>query len=218
MVEGFVDELAESAGKDPVEYRRALLAASPRARAVLDLAAGKANWGAPMPARSGRGVSLLFGFGSYVAQVAEVTVADDGKVRVNRVVCAVDCGQVAIRHVKAQIEGARSSAERSALWRDHHRETCRVQPANFDTFRSTHPDGRRRSKYISSPAMRRRAALASRDVRRGSCRGQRHFRGGRGSLAAPAHPASRRAPGAHVTDKGALTRSPADIKKISKES
>ena len=134
-VEGFVDELAESAGRDPVEYRRALLAASPRARAVLDLAAGKANWGAPMPARSGRGVSLLFGFGSYVAQVAEVTVADDGKVRVNRVVCAVDCGQVVNPDtVKAQIEGGTIFGLSAALFGEITIEKGRVEQANFDTY------------------------------------------------------------------------------------
>src|SRR5712692_11045154 len=68
MVEGFVDELAATAKKDPVEYRRALFAKAPRARAVLDLAADKAGWRRALPTGSGRGVSVIFGFGSYVAR------------------------------------------------------------------------------------------------------------------------------------------------------
>ena len=94
MVEGFIDELATTAGQDPVAYRQALLGKEPRAAAVLALAAEKAGWGQPMPAGSGRGVAVILGFGSYVAQVAEVAVDRDGRVRVQRVVCAVDCGTV----------------------------------------------------------------------------------------------------------------------------
>ncbi len=82
-----------AAKQDPVAYRRALLSKSPRARAVLDLAAQAAGWGQPLPAGRGRGVSLLYsGWGSYLAQVAEVAVSESGEVRVHRIVCAVDCG------------------------------------------------------------------------------------------------------------------------------
>ena len=86
--------MAAAAKQDPVEYRGALLGKSPRAKAVLDLAAAKAGWGQPLPKGSGRGVSLQFVFGSYLAQVAEVEVAKDGSVRVRRVICAMDCGTV----------------------------------------------------------------------------------------------------------------------------
>ena len=94
VVESFIDELAAAAKQDPVAYRKALLGHNPRALAVLTLAAEKAGWGRPLPARRGRGVSVQFAFGSYLAQVAEVEVAADGSVKVHRIVCAVDCGMV----------------------------------------------------------------------------------------------------------------------------
>ena len=94
VTESFMDELAAAAKQDAIVYRRALLDKSPRAKAVLDLAAEKADWGKPLPQRVGRGVSLQFVFGTYMAQVAEVEVSKAGAVRVRRVVCAVDCGTV----------------------------------------------------------------------------------------------------------------------------
>src|ERR1700680_1184345 len=94
VTESFMDELAAAAKQDAVAYRRALLDKAPRAKAVLELAAEKAGWGQPLPARVGRGVSVQFAFATYLAHVAEVEVAKDGAVRVRRVVCAVDCGTV----------------------------------------------------------------------------------------------------------------------------
>src|SRR5262249_31366173 len=92
VTESFIDEMAAAAKQDAVGYRRSLLDKSPRAKAVLDLAAAKAGWGEALPKGRGRGVSLQFVFGSYLAQVAEVEVAKEGTVRVRRVVCAIDCG------------------------------------------------------------------------------------------------------------------------------
>src|SRR5262249_19139914 len=80
VVESFMDELAAAARQDAVAYRLALLDKAPRAKAVLALAAEKAGWGQPLPERTGRGVSLQFVFGTYMAQVAEVEVAKDGSV------------------------------------------------------------------------------------------------------------------------------------------
>jgi isoquinoline 1-oxidoreductase beta subunit len=135
MVEGFIDELAATAGKDPVAYRRALLAKAPRARAVLDLAAEKAGWGQPMPAGSGRGVSVIFGFGSYLAQVAEVTVGNDGRVRVTRVVCAVDCGSIVNPDTaKAQMEGGIIFGITAALYGDITIKAGRIEQSNFDNY------------------------------------------------------------------------------------
>jgi isoquinoline 1-oxidoreductase subunit beta len=104
--EVFLDELAHAAGKDPVVFRREMLK-DPRHLGVLNLAAEKAGWGKALAAGQGRGVALHKSFGTYVAQVAEVSVAPNGKVKVDRVVCAVDCG-VAVNPdvIKAQMEGA----------------------------------------------------------------------------------------------------------------
>jgi isoquinoline 1-oxidoreductase subunit beta len=107
VTESFIDELAAAAKQDPVAYRRALLDKSPRAKAVLDLAAEKAGWGQLLPRGVGRGVSVQFTFATYMAQIAEVEVPKDGAVRVRRVVCAVDCGTVVNPDtVQAQIQSS----------------------------------------------------------------------------------------------------------------
>ena len=93
VVESFIDELAHAAKQDPVAYRRALLKKSPRMLAVLNMAAEKSGWGQPLKPvagrKVGRGVSAQFAFGSYMAQVADVSVGTDGEVRVHRVVCEI---------------------------------------------------------------------------------------------------------------------------------
>lgn len=104
--EHFFDVAAKKLGKDPVAYRRELLAAHPRLLGVLNLAAEKAGWDTPLPAGKFRGIAVHNSFSSYVAEVAEVSVRDDGTFHVDRVVCAVDCGIVINPDiVRAQMEG-----------------------------------------------------------------------------------------------------------------
>jgi isoquinoline 1-oxidoreductase subunit beta len=135
VVESFIDELAAAAKRDPVAYRRALLDNEPRARAVLDLAAEKAGWGKPLQKGAGRGVSLQHVFGSYMAQVAEVEVANDGSVRVKRVVCAVDCGSVVNPNtIEAQVQGAVIFGISAALHGEITLRNGRVEQGNFDDY------------------------------------------------------------------------------------
>lgn len=137
--EVFVDELAVAAERDPYLFRRGLLAGQPRLKAVLELAAIKADWGKPLAEkeglRRGRGIAVHESFHSYVAEVAEVSVRSDGSFSVDRVVCAVDCG-IAVNpdQVRAQMEGgigfALSAARHSAItlkegW---------VEQSNFDNY------------------------------------------------------------------------------------
>ncbi len=98
-IECFMDELARKAGKDPIEFRRAMLGKSPRLLAALDLVADKSNWGQPLPARAGRGVSVQPSFGSFIATVVEAQVDAHGEVRLRRVTSAVDTG-IAVVTVK----------------------------------------------------------------------------------------------------------------------
>jgi isoquinoline 1-oxidoreductase beta subunit len=140
VVESFIDELAYASKTDPVAFRRALLQKSPRTLAVLNLAAEKAGWGKPLKPiagrKLGRGVSTQFAFGSYMAQVAEVSVGADGDVRVHRVVCAVDCGQnVNPDTIVAQMEGGIVFGASAALWDEVTVEKGRVQQSNFSDYR-----------------------------------------------------------------------------------
>jgi isoquinoline 1-oxidoreductase beta subunit len=135
VTESFMDELAAAAKQDAVAYRRALLEQSPRAKAVLELAAEKAGWGQPLPQRVGRGVSLQFVFGTYMAQVAEVEVAKDSTVRVRRVVCAVDCGiSVNPDTIRAQIQSGIIFGITAALHGEITLKNGRVEQTNFDSY------------------------------------------------------------------------------------
>jgi isoquinoline 1-oxidoreductase beta subunit len=137
VIESFIDELAAAAKQDPVEYRRSLLGKSPRARAVLDVAAQAAGWGHAAPAGRARGVALLYsGWHTYLAQVAEVSVSESGEVRVHRIVCAVDCGTVVNPDtVKAQIEGGVIFGVGGALYGEVTLKNGRVEQSNFHDVR-----------------------------------------------------------------------------------
>src|ERR1019366_7413712 len=134
FAESFLDELAAAGGKDPVEVRRRLLGGAPRLRAVLDLAAEKANWGKRLPPGRFHGIALGNNVGSFNAQVAEISV-NQGKVRVHRVVCAFDCGQVVNPSVlEQQITGGIGFGLAAALKGAITIDRGRVQQANFNTY------------------------------------------------------------------------------------
>ena len=135
VVESFIDELAAAAKQDPVAYRKELLVHNPRALGVLNLAAEKAGWGRPLPARVGRGVSVQYAFGSYLSQVAEVEVAADGSIRVHRIVCAVDCGlAVNPDTIAAQMEGGSIFGLTAVLHGAITLKGRRVEQSNFHDY------------------------------------------------------------------------------------
>jgi len=135
--ETFLDELARAAGRDPLELRRELLKDHPRHRGALELAATKAGWGTPLPKGRARGIAVQESFGSFVAQVAEVSLRPDGMPKVERVVCAVDCG-VAVNPdvIRAQMEGGIGFGLGAALWSEITLDKGRVVQSNFHDYRT----------------------------------------------------------------------------------
>ena len=134
FTESFIDELAAAAGKDPVAFRRSLLKKSPRPLAALELAAEKAGWGKPLPAGRARGVAVVNNVGSFNAQVAEISI-ERGKLKVHRVVCAVDCGQVVnpailTQQIQSGIVYGLSAAVKDAITI----QNGRVQQQNFNQY------------------------------------------------------------------------------------
>jgi isoquinoline 1-oxidoreductase beta subunit len=135
-IECFMDELARKAGKDPIEFRRAMLGKSPRLLAALDLVADKSNWGQPLPARAGRGVSVQPSFGSFIATVVEAQVDAHGEVRLRRVTSAVDTG-IAVNPdtIVAQLQGGLIFGLTAALYGEVTVKNGRVEQSNFNDYR-----------------------------------------------------------------------------------
>ncbi len=135
VVESFLDEVAHAAGKDPFEFRRTLLADKPRHRGVLELVAEKAGWGKPLQAGHGRGIAVHESFGSFIAQVAEVSVSSEGKVRIHRVVCVIDCGRIVNPDtIAAQMESGIVFGLSAALYGAITLKNGRVEQSNFDDY------------------------------------------------------------------------------------
>jgi isoquinoline 1-oxidoreductase beta subunit len=137
VVESFMDELAQAAGKDPVEFRMHLLSNNMRARRVLQTVAEKGDWGKPVPKGKGRGIAQHACFGSYVAQVAEVSVNEkDGTVKVDRIIAAVDCGPVVNPDpLIAQIEGSVMMGLSTTFKEKIEFANGGVKSANFDDYK-----------------------------------------------------------------------------------
>jgi len=136
IAECFVDEMAKAAGKDPVEFRRTLLAKEPRPLGVVNLAAEKAGWGKPLPAGRYRGIAMVESFGSFVAEVAEISLdRKGGTVQVHKVVAAVDCGRhVNPETIRAQIEGGIIYGLTAALKGEITIANGRVEQSNFNDY------------------------------------------------------------------------------------
>lgn len=134
-LESFMDELAYAAGKDPLEFRRALMKNHPKHLAVLNAVAEKAGWGKPLPAGVFRGICQTMGFGSYVAAVAEVSVSADGKLKIHRIVAATDPGHaVNPAQIERQVEGSFVYGLSASLYGEITIKDGRVEQENFDTY------------------------------------------------------------------------------------
>jgi len=132
--ESFMDEMAAAARKDPFEFRRALLDAQPRLKRVLELAAEKSGWGRPLPSGRGRGIALMEGYGTAMAQVAEVEVSG-GRVRVDRIVVAADPGRMVNPNiVKQQLEGSIIYGLSAVLYGEVTLRDGRVEQTNFHDY------------------------------------------------------------------------------------
>ena len=135
-IESFMDELAKKSNKDPVAFRRDLLDKTPRLKAALELAAEKAGWGSPLPARTGRGIAVQGAFGSFIATVAQAEVDEYGNVRVQRIVSAVDTGIIVNPDtVIAQLQGGLVFGLTAALYGDISIDKGRVRQSNFHDYR-----------------------------------------------------------------------------------
>jgi CO/xanthine dehydrogenase Mo-binding subunit len=136
MRECFIDELAAAAGKDPYEFRRAMLAERPKDLAVLDAVAKASGWGSPLPAGVFRGIALQDSHGSYAAAVFEVQVNPAGEIDIQRVVVAVDPGYVVNPDsAAAQVQSCVAYGLTSALWGEITLKNGRVEQSNFHNYR-----------------------------------------------------------------------------------
>jgi isoquinoline 1-oxidoreductase beta subunit len=135
MLESFMDEVAHASGKDPIEFRRALLADAPHLVNVLDKVAEKADWGRSLPEGTAQGFAISDSFGTIVAEVAEVSVSRRGEVTVEKVVCALDCGNtVNPLIIEHQVESCIAYGLSAALYGEITLEDGRVEQSNFDDY------------------------------------------------------------------------------------
>jgi len=134
-MECFMDEAARAAGKDPLEFRRALMGGYPKHLAVLNAAAEKGDWGKPLPAGVHRGVAQFMGYASYSAAVAEVSVNREGKLKVHRLVLALNCGHaVNPDQIAAQVEGSVAYGLTATLYGECRVKDGRMADLNFDSY------------------------------------------------------------------------------------
>jgi isoquinoline 1-oxidoreductase beta subunit len=134
-MECFIDEVAKAAGKDPLEFRRAMMKDYPKHLGVLNAAAEKGNWGKPLPSGVHRGIAQFMGYGSYSAATAEVSVSAKGELKVHRMVLALDCGHaVNPSQIAAQVEGSVAYGLSAMLYGEMNVEKGRMTDLNFDSY------------------------------------------------------------------------------------
>ncbi len=162
-MECFIDEVAKAAGKDPLEFRRALMKDYPKHLAVLNAAAEKGDWGKPLPPGRHRGIAQFMGYGSYSAATAEVSVNDKGVLKVHRLVLSLDCGHaVNPSQIAAQVEGSVAYGLSATLYGEMIVDKGRMTNLNFDSTRSCVSPSSPRSRRSSCRATTSGAASASR--------------------------------------------------------
>ncbi|MFL5099262.1 MAG: molybdopterin cofactor-binding domain-containing protein, partial [Xanthobacteraceae bacterium] len=134
-MECFIEECARAAGKDSLEFRRGLMKYHPKHLAVLNAAAEKGDWGKPLPAGVHRGIAQFMGYGSYSAATAEVSVDANGKLKVHRMVLALNCGHaVNPSQIAAQVEGSVAYGLSATMYGEMVIDKGRVTNTNFDTY------------------------------------------------------------------------------------
>jgi isoquinoline 1-oxidoreductase beta subunit len=152
-LECFMDELAHAAGQDPLAFRRKLLVNHPKHLAVLNAVAERAGWDNPAPPGVFRGLAQHMGYGSYVAACAEVSVGDDGKLKIHRIVAATDCGYaVNPQQIAAQIEGSFAYGLTALLYGEITLKGGRVEQENFDSYPMMRLDEMPRVESIVMPS------------------------------------------------------------------
>ena len=187
-MECFIDEVARAAGKDPLEFRRALMSKHPKHLGVLNAAAEKGGWGKPLPPGVHRGIAQFMGYGSYSAAVAEVSVSKDGKVKVHRMVLALNCGHaVNPDQIAAQVEGSVAYGLSAAFYGECTVDKGRIDGDNFHTYRDPaargNAEGRNGDRADLRLLGRRRRAD---DLRGGAGGAERDLRGDGQAGAQPA--------------------------------
>jgi isoquinoline 1-oxidoreductase beta subunit len=152
FVECFIEEVAKAAGKDPLEFRRKLLANSPKHLGVLNAVAEKADYGKPLPAGVHRGISVFMGYGSYCAAVAEVSVSDRGRLKVHRLVVGSNCGHVASEdQVRAQIEGSVAYGLGALYYGENTIKDGAMEQTNFHDFEVLRMDEMPKIETVLAP-------------------------------------------------------------------
>ena len=152
FTECFIEEVAKQAGKDPLAFRRKLLAQAPKHLGILNAVAEKGEYGKPLPAGVHRGISVFSGYGSYCAALAEVSVSDRGKAKVHRLVVGTNCGHVVNPdQVRAQIEGSVAYGLGALFHQENTVKDGAMVEKNFDTFPSLLMDEMPRIEAVLAP-------------------------------------------------------------------